>query len=416
MTQKLMSDARQTQLVEATRKAADLHLEGMGASEAVAKCAAEIDANPHVLQRMVEAFNTAKTLAHLKTAEADERAQSFETADYEVARKLLFPEGEQAKSALAAPELGEIPDPFGMMSKAASEGEIPDVLRVEAPVRELDLARRYKLAFQELDRMRKTAQDHRLEGERFRLMYEGAMSKLAGVFRQSVRPDWSMFEAEAKALYKEAAAPFLDAVYAEGRLASIKVARDAVTAPIYINSSTEIHKLLKIAMYAADLAAEEFATSQKIAADHEAARVELISLGLEKTAIDPIVGFAAYSGMQNMMDKALDKQVEDMIPKDKPTAEFSQDVGIESELSKARMQATLRDLMEGDDVVAQHAQENPQAVTQAVQELTRMSPEIAQNPMLLRGALRRQLEMGQLEPFELQQIQSVARPAQGGVK
>lgn len=412
---KLMSDARQTQLVEATRKAADLHLEGCGASEAVAKCAASIDANPHVLQRMVEAFNTAKTLAHFKTAEHAERAESFELADYDTARKMLFPEGEQAKSAAVLNEVGEIPDPRKGMEKAASEG-IPEVLRVDAPERELDHDRRYKLAFRSLGHMQKSAQDHRGEGERFRVVFEGAIQKLAGVFRQAERPDWAKFEAEAQALYKEAAAPFLDAVYAEGRLGSIKLARDGAKPPVYVNANTEIHKLLKIAMYSADLAAEEFATSQKIASELAEAHAELVSMAkyaCEKNAFDPVTGMMAWKGMQSMMDTHMD----DMIPKEKPSADFSQDVGIESELSKAKLQDTLRDMMTGDDVVAQHAKENPQQVTQAMQELTRMSPEIAQNPMLLRGALRRQLEMGQLEPFELKQIQDVAKPqAQGAPK
>jgi len=582
-----MSDARQNEIVEAVKTAADLVESGKTPTEAIIKAAGDIKANEHVLQRMVEAYNTAATLAHLKTAEA--KADSFPLADYDAAKKALFPEGKEALAAMhkiAKTTALEIPDlrmekvafwadlgqkyeirsgehkgkkgvlvasestciteesldgktkvrkntdectctvkldggtevkitkpdedlrrdyddggascPMPCEAKSASEktaglgdcfyGSVGDRYKVTKGEHEgkkgtlksykstrkeskkldgatrtssdtctheivLDLdgggshtctdpsnisryfeeekkaSVRYHVeqsneifvepgtaiprdfdslqavALKKCGHWQKVAKEAQLEQEKHKSLALDAMHKIASVFRMATRPDWSQFESEVLAVHGDSAKPYLDSVFDTGSLGSVKCARakEASKAP-YIDTNSDLHKLFEIFKVASELS-NEF-KAQKVANETRYAedRAEILKLGAFS---GNVADFAAIGDFANQFMGGMDAQDP---PKPPGRAELSPNVGLESELQKARLQAIIRDMMTEDDVIAQHAGENPYRVMQALEEVSSLNPKLLEMPTVLQAGVRKHLEMGQMDPFEMKAYQTLGNP------
>ena len=75
-------------LMSALKRAVDLHNSGSGDNDAIVKSASEHEFNPNQTQRLVETYNTAKTICFYKTAE--DRAGKFSLADGGAVAKNLF--------------------------------------------------------------------------------------------------------------------------------------------------------------------------------------------------------------------------------------------------------------------------------------------------------------------------------------
>lgn len=85
-------------LISALKRAVDLHNSGSGDNEAVIKSASEYEFNPDQTQRLVETYNTAKTICFYKTA--SDRSEKFTLADGGAVAKDLFKDRlPEAKSA-----------------------------------------------------------------------------------------------------------------------------------------------------------------------------------------------------------------------------------------------------------------------------------------------------------------------------
>lgn len=582
-----MSDARQFEIVEAVKVAADLVGTGKTPTEAIVKAAGDIKANEHVLQRMVEAYNTAATLAHLKTAA--EKSSSFPLADYDAAKKALFPEGKEALAAMQKiaktsaleipdlrmekvafwPDMGEKyevrsgehkgkkgtlvasestsvteeslegktkvrkntdecsctlkledgteitvtkPDeelrrdyPSGPMCDApvackaaavktaslgcsfyGSVGDRYEVIKGEYKdkkgiiksykttrkeskkvdgnnrtttesndseiVLDLDggatwtckdpteIQRYYEsekkasvnyhveqsnelvlppgtpiprdfdslqaAALKKCGHWQKVAQEARLDQEKHRTLALDAMHKIASVFRMARRPDWTAFESEVLAVHGADAKPYLDSVYDAGSLGSVKCARakEASQAP-YIDTGTELHKLFEVFKLASEISNERKA--EKIAAEAQfvADRAEILKLGAFS---GNVADFKAIGDFANQYLGGMDAQD---APKSPPRRdELNPNVGLEAELQKARLQAIIRDMMTEDDVIAQHAGEQPQRVMQAIEEVSSLNPKILEMPSVLQAGVRKHLEMGQMDPFEMKAFQVLGNP------
>ena len=96
---KLMSNRDQIKIAKAVLEAVDIADEGVTPSEAIAKVASANNFNADVIQRMVEAFNTSKTLAVYEKAAGAARAGSFTQADAKTVLELAYPQAESKKKA-----------------------------------------------------------------------------------------------------------------------------------------------------------------------------------------------------------------------------------------------------------------------------------------------------------------------------
>lgn len=581
-----MSDARQNEIVEAVKTAADLVESGKTPTEAIVKAAGDIKANEHVLQRMVEAYNTAATLAHLKTAES--KADSFPLADYDAAKKALFPEGKEAlavmskiasTSALEIPDLrmekvafwadlgqkyeirsgehkgkkgilvgsestsiteesldgktkirkntdectctvkldggsevkitkpdeelsrdydcpsdmacaepakcsaektagigdcfyGSVGERYEVTSGAhkGKKGVLKSYKSTRKETKKLDGAtrtssdtctheividldggdawtctdpgqiRRYfdsekkasvnyhveesnelflapgtpiprdfdslqSAALKKCGHWQKVAQEARLDQEKHKSLALDAMHKIASTFRMARRPDWTQFEGEVLAVHGADAKPYLDSVFNAGSLGSVKCSRaqEPSKAP-YVDTNTDLHKLFEIFKVASEISNERKA--EKIAAEAQFAadRAEILKLGAFS---GNVADYAAIGDFANKFLGGMDAQDP---PKPPGRIDLNPNVGLESELQKARLQAIIRDMMTEDDVIAQHAGENPQRVMQAIEEISSLSPKLLEMPSVLQAGVRKHLEMGQIDPFEMKAFQTLGNP------
>jgi hypothetical protein len=99
------------------------------------------------------------------------------------------------------------------------------------------------------------------------------------------------------------------------------------------------------------------------------------------------------------------------IPQPPPSkANINPNVGLESELNKARLQTAVKDMMTDDDVISQHASQDPAKVMKIVEQLAQVHPKILDMPSVLQSGVRKALELGSIEPFELKQLQSLGSP------
>lgn len=96
---KLMSNNDQIKIANAVLKAIDLSNEGLKPSEAIAKVASDNNFNADVVQRMVEAFNTGKTLAVYEKAAGAARVAEFTQASADEVMKLAYPQAACKKEA-----------------------------------------------------------------------------------------------------------------------------------------------------------------------------------------------------------------------------------------------------------------------------------------------------------------------------
>ena len=436
----LMPEKRQLEIVEAVKVAADLVATGRTPTEAVVKAAGEISANEHELQRMTEAYNTSATLAHMRTS--SEKSASFPLVDFEAAKLSLFPEG--AKVARAVRQAGalEIPDLRTAKVGGAREQELSDYLawgmqhssrfptgmvtpeviatdpafqsyknakatktagaRDDAPQRDLDSLKIQ--ALRECEHWKKVASEHALAAQEHRLMASNAMHKIATAFRHVDRPDWTRFEGEVLAVHGKEASEYLEAIWAIGGLGSVRCTRaEGPVKVAYVDDRTELHKLFRVFKLACEITSEFKANEKEALERYESDRrdvLEHMKVGMMMTGMNPMFMAAQLAGT-----------FDGTLPQPSPSkADINPNVGMESELNKARLQAVVRDMMTSDDVIAQHAGQDPAKVVKIVEQLAQVHPKILDMPSVLQSGVRKALELGSIEPFELKQLQSLGEP------
>ena len=86
-----ISKQDETRIVDALKTAIERANGGLSPSTAIGKVASENGFSPEIAKRMVEGFNTSKTLHHLKTAEAG-KAEAFQLADFGEVLNHMYPE------------------------------------------------------------------------------------------------------------------------------------------------------------------------------------------------------------------------------------------------------------------------------------------------------------------------------------
>lgn len=213
-----LSKKDEEQAMAALKSAVELANDGMEPSEALAKAAEDAQLPPQMTQRLVEAFNTSKTLSHFKKASGSDKAKSFAIADPGSVLGKLFPENPETPQTKAAGALH--PDYWEdqPMEKAAKV-ELPPMVDAPPAPYERDPAAFAKAA---LDFRNKIASGlATVEGNYREFFYRmmGEMDKLAAYWRQMTPTEpFDLVEKRAYARYGKPAVPFMDMVYSYGKL------------------------------------------------------------------------------------------------------------------------------------------------------------------------------------------------------
>jgi hypothetical protein len=218
---KNLSKQAEEQAMAALKAAVSMANDGMTPSDALAKAAEDAQLPPQMVQRLVEAFNTSKTLSHFKKAEAKDKAKSFPLAEASTVLGRLFPENPETPQTKAAGELHpDYWDPTLVveMEKAAMPA-LPPMVETPPEPYERDPAAFAKAA---LDFRNKIASGlNAVEGAYREYFYRvmGEMDKVAAYWRQA-RPviPFDLVEKRAYARYGKASVPFMEMVYRNGNL------------------------------------------------------------------------------------------------------------------------------------------------------------------------------------------------------
>lgn len=217
---KNLSKQAEEQAMTALKAAVELSNGGMVPSEAITKAAEDAQLPPQMVQRLVEAFNTSKTLSHFKKSSGADKAKSFPLADASSVLGKLFPEKPETEQTKAAGSLH--PDYWteGEALVKAAKVELPPMVETPPEPYERDPAAFAKSA---LDFRNKIASGlNSVEGSYREFFYRmmGEMDKLAGYWRQMtpVEP-FDLVEKRAYARYGKPSVPFMEMIYNYGDLA-----------------------------------------------------------------------------------------------------------------------------------------------------------------------------------------------------
>ena len=293
-----MSSKRQQELVDAVKDAADLHLEGMPASDAIAKVASDSQMSENETKLMVEAFNTSKTLAHVRSAQGSEKAASFDLADYDTVIAKAFPAKEDVKVAFITDyRFSEsVPSYFGvagkMLEKVAttlieSQEGIPVKDAQEVTVRSntpSDLT--YRKAYNACDYWRKKAEEHRAKAAEMRgQVYEACEAIAEGFKTPAGIRGWSTFAKEAESLHGEVGKKVVETIADDFGLNGIMARHGSKGAAVTLpDPDAKNHKLLKIALLSMEVAAEEMDSEDDCRRRLEADKARWFRDGGVKTA------------------------------------------------------------------------------------------------------------------------------------
>lgn len=118
------------------------------------------------------------------------------------------------------------------------------------------------------------------------------------------------------------------------------------------------------------------------------------------------VGKSASLGfMSGVMGTTLGREISSKLPTAKPTSALVQDMMLdltdprhEQELRNARVGAMLNRLLADDEVIGSY---NPQEVVQHYNDISQTAPRLAGNTELVRGFLRKRLQQGAFDPFDM---------------
>lgn len=424
---KLMSTARQQEIVEAVKTAVDLHNGGESPSGAIAKVATDLKMNEHEAKLMVDAFNTSKTLAHMRSTDGQEKAASFDLADYDEVIKLAFPK-DQPKTALARdyqfdrqiPSYHRTPKVASQTEKRAyqviedSNGQATPISQVGQTFDDAGVADlRSRKAYEAIDYWRKKAEAARQDLDGLKFQLTDTVGQLISHFKEAAHAShWPTFVKEAEQLHGAPAVHLLEAAADSLGMTSIFRRHGSKVAAVTLaDPESHQHKLLKVALLASELAIDAATRESQARAKHAEELEAWRRLGKAEAAGQHKQADLATIATLGMVNRSLNNALDNKATS-QPSSniDISPDVGLESEYGKAKLQLALRDMLDRDEVLAQHAEENPNSIFEAAQALADLQPNILNQPITLQAALRRHLELGQTEPHELEQVRRLAAP------
>jgi len=211
-------------IVDAIERAVKLANEGASPDEALLKVAQDEQLPPEMIKRVVEAFNTSKTLAHLKHASESDRAASFDIASAENIMAKLYPaEIETPEKAAMAALHPDYQTELDVSFAKAAKMELPPLTDKKAelelsPVAALTKASRER---SKLDQLLKQAESE------FRQLYFklwDSVKSAASYWRQAGKKEpFELVEKRAYATYGPPSKHVMDMVFEMGKLGDIRL-------------------------------------------------------------------------------------------------------------------------------------------------------------------------------------------------
>lgn len=217
----------------ALEKAIEYANAGEHPTEALAKVAEEAQLPAPMVQRLVEAYNTSRTLHHLKKSAGAERAATFPLADpADVFQRLFPPQPETVQSKAAAAVHPDSVQEFAEFVKAARAPTEPINLvdRKPEPYAR-DPALRAKRAFDERNRMQLELQKMSTASSMLRDTLRSVIEKAGSYWRRATRVEpLDVVEKRAYSAYGQPAIDFIDVIVDGANLTDSRVGQKRASA------------------------------------------------------------------------------------------------------------------------------------------------------------------------------------------
>jgi hypothetical protein len=423
-----MSKEDEARILRALENVVQMTNKGVSPDEALHKVAEAERFGPHVIQRMVEAYNVSKTLSHMKHATGPERADSFPLADAAPVLEKMYPEKvlsprEKAASVFKPSEYVAKRDVNFMNRMTKLAMALPQT-KPPAPLpRDRDAAARC-LMHKRAVIQREYAQAKSEYRTQWQKLQE--ITKEAALYFRSI-PHTSFDQVERNVVgdHGSIGKAAMDLVFQQ---AHIKEARDKTQAPraLAYDASVRPYPQIKKAI---DLAGE----LEKFAA-------VVIDLEMERDAFELEHGFKKKAecipGVLDELFSLLPYEDNALVPFEKdaliPTGSLFSggmrafnlsepnpdsarlsalsevyDPAHEEELRSIKVKAMLNDFLSNDPIMSGQP---PEKVLNVYNQISSTMPQLAGQPAVLRGLMRRMLEQQEvIEPHEIQQLTSVEK-------
>lgn len=419
----------ETELISAVKSAVSLVKAGSSPDEAVEKVARDMGFGPGKIKLVCAAYNTGCQTAQFEANKNIlDKLASFPLADAENVTAAIY--GNHEKTS----EVHDIDPSYALppmwrdrerLTKLASTGPALEKQAAYEPSPEFKLSR----AMGDADRAEKAAAESRRASAAALDYLTIKVAELVAYFRQTpaVRLPFETVEKAASVYLGSNVKPLLDDVYVAARLKEAR-ARDhhlSLTGPLNLDAAPfyTLRQCIKLANTISVENAAYTSNMQKAAQAKEAVLVpfgrgpssnsqeirdgassssETKAAGLLPAAFGGAMG-TIFSGSLGAMPKPKSELVDDAVGE-------LESPGHLNELRKIRTTAMLNQMMtDADDPISGY---QPDEVLRAFNEISSLTPRLADQPGALRPALRRQL-LGKTEPFEAKEMTDIEKGIAG---
>lgn len=421
-----MTPETEARLTRGVENLTDLVNGGATPTEALLKVARDGDFLPGQIRLMASAYNTARsTMQREIGADTLEKAASFPVADARIVLEELYPT--EVKSAAAqeqavsvSSEYSEAPHWYRRirsvqkMAKLAAPISLTDKPWEPPPRDPKEEARRVyneKVAYQrhvEELRRQATALEDKLH-EQF--------DKLASYFRSPANLPYADVRTNVEIMHGNEGSAVMR--YLDAHLP--KLAKRASSNPWHaVNKAAEpyasIDRVIKLAQDLLDARAAHAKAAEGLAAKEAAVYGEpppsLLDGLVEKKAVGP-AELAGVQGAVEVFKRSLPAQKS---PEEQMQSQLRalSDPMHEQKIRQLQTQAMLQDLFLTDPVLKGY---DPIEVAQSFNEISRMAPRLAGQPLAMSAMLRKRMQQGGFDPFEVSQMidtEGKLRSTQGG--
>ena len=418
-----ISKVTERKLIGYLDKVAEHINDGASPNEAIVKVARAYDVELGHVRLLAQAYNNARTNQQNKSSEAlHEKIASFALADVKQIVNELYPK--QIKSAAVIERDEGVSDEYKFSPNIKFNIPTRNIKLASAPPLPLprDPVRHVKKAHSLLHELNRDFEERRRLMNASRDKVASAYSALLDYFRQQYKP----------VRYKEAAANATALWGRSGKILMDTVAKDMPhllkEASCQIGPIDRSKEPFNIIARCLDAAAEhserkaEFndfskkadVASQRLVEPFLPTPPKRIYGSIVKAAGDDDVFSQAITGVKNVVDPNVGlKPIQTAFskgigkPESKLKTEAYMDVTEpqhEARIRGLKAQAMLSDMMANDPFLSG---EPPERVVGLYNQITKLSPRAADQPLLMRALLRRYLAQGQVDPHDIDQLAGI---------
>jgi hypothetical protein len=427
-----MSKADEARVTTALEKAIGMTNLGMHPNDALHKVAEEGKFAPPVIQRMAEAYNVSRTLAHMKNASGADRAKEFPIANAANVVERMYPERviSPAEKAAAALKPSSYARNEEINFLRTSPARIPLAKSARPADYPRDEAERIRsLCDRRLGLQRKAsalASDYR--NTIYAFMH--TIDKAAAYFRRIGREPFETVERKIAGEFGKAGQDYMGLVHVASKLTEKRAEFSGDPPQLVCDTAREPYKTIAqgiklardVAVAATKAAEAEFEVEEITKAAGLAPRVveptpmlldgtlEGSHRPFEKNALLPgslmtgalggALGAAGLgSGDPDAARRKAEMEVYDPIH--------------EAQLRSVQTQAMLNDFVSNDPIISGY---DAPEVLSAYNQLAQLAPSLSTQPAVMRGLIRRMLQQeGVVEPHEASQLSDIERKMRPGV-